>query len=42
MFYFEKIKNLRSSNLPTIPSKLEDELKAVGAPYTPGRIVEEQ
>ena len=24
---FEKIKKLRSSNLPTIPSKLEDELK---------------
>jgi len=26
--YFKKIKNLRSSKLPTIPSKLEDELKS--------------
>jgi hydroxyacylglutathione hydrolase len=25
---FEKIKKLRSSNLPTIPSNLEDELKS--------------
>ena len=25
---FEKIKKLRSSNLPTIPSSLEDELKS--------------
>ena len=25
---FEKIKRLRSSNLPTIPSSLEDELKS--------------
>jgi hydroxyacylglutathione hydrolase len=26
--YFEKIKNLRAKNLPTIPSSLEDELKS--------------
>jgi len=26
--YFEKIKKLRSKNLPTVPSKLEDELKS--------------
>ena len=26
--YFEKIKKLRSNNIPTIPSNLEDELKS--------------
>ena len=33
-----EIENLMKEDI----KKLEDELKAVGAPYTPGRIVEEQ
>ena len=34
----EEIENLMKEDI----KKLEDELKAVGAPYTPGRIIEEQ
>ena len=34
----EEIENLMKVDV----KNLEDELKAVGAPYTPGRIIEEQ